>query len=265
MIFVKGLGVHTPSQADAYLRDLYENYGHIGEQFVRVVASNQEIVKTALIKTLNELEIEGNAESHERFWFTSAAAAITAGEICVMCKWIHYDLAYLRKWFLKVQLPFMRGFVKEQTETNDPVTVLSDYMNYIAANIIRTFTMPGTEPEAKRTNLMDPQVHGDIRAHQHMESGIMHVLSHDFKVYCAKRSRFDQEILKDLAIKGIVTSTDAKQTLGKFTGRGLGQAKCFTVDLRHPLIAATPQVAEIQGKVDSSNVHHLHKVPQTKE
>lgn len=260
MTFTKSslLGVHTPMEADEYLLALFENYGHIGEHFIRVVTANLPKVKKAVLKYLRQLCIDGNVQGEERFWFAEAACALVAGDIAKTLGLLDYDLDYLRNWFLQFQLPFMRAFTTEQVSVNSPLTVLTDFLYHINGNtvVIETYD--------DRRDIVGVPVKpmGDLKAQFVKNTGVITVLKSAFVNYCMQKKRFSQEIIKDLAASGAIISASTKVVLGQGTDFHRARAECFTVNLNHPDLASlAPQLIEAQGPVKVSNVSKLRAVP----
>ena len=242
--FQKGLGVHQPVEADAYLLDLYENYGWIGENYMRLVVAKIPQVRAAVVKTSRELAEAGGAKSHERFWFSDAACALVAGDIAGKLGYVNYDLRHLREWFLKSQLPEMRGTIQTQTEASSPVAVLMDYISHINPNILQTRKLG-----AVGANNMQTEFRGQLIAHHLMDQSILYILKQDFQTYCQRTSRFYADILRSLHKLGVVSQVDKRVTLGEGTPLAKGRAYCFTVNLAHPDIASI-KIGDVHQKGD---------------
>lgn len=232
--FDTDLGVHTPMEADAYLLDLFENHGFIGENFMRLIVAKREQVKAAVRKTQDELATAGGMKSHERFWFSGAASSLVAGDISGKLGYVRYDLPFLREWFLQSQLPEMRGTIKDQTTATSPLATLMDYLAHINGNILRTKRFPGREGSYP----IDDHFRGQLLAHQLIDQKQINVLKQDFRDYCTKVGRYSQEVLSTLSRSGVVTGADRRLVLGEGTDLAKGRAWCFTVNLAHPDIAA---------------------------
>ncbi len=231
--FEKGLGVHQPTEADAYLLDLYENYGWIGENYMRLVVAKIPQVRAAVVKMSRELSEEGGAKSHERFWFSEAACALVAGDIASKLQYVVYDLRHLKDWFLNFQLPYMRGTIQTQAEASSPVAVLMDYIAHINPNILQT----RKSGEIGR-NMMQAEFRGQLLAHQLVDQDLLYILKQDFQTYCQRSSKFYADILRSLHRAGVVSQIDKRVALGEGTPLAKGRAYCFTVNLAHPEIAS---------------------------
>ena len=231
--FEKGLGVHTPMEADAYLLDLFENYGWIGENYMRLVVAKIAQVRAAVVKTSRELSEAGGAKSHERFWFSEAACALVAGDIANKLQYLTYDLRFLRDWFLNFQLKEMRGTIQTQAEASSPVAVLMDYIAHINPNILQT-----KRSEEVGRNLMQVEFRGQLLAHHLVDQNILYILKQDFQTYCQRASKFYADVLRSLHKLGVVSQLDKRVALGEGTALAKGRAYCFTVNLAHPEIAS---------------------------
>jgi hypothetical protein len=240
------LRVHRPMEAEEYLIGLYENYGWIGENYMRVVVAKLDKVRAAILRKKNELADRGSQVSHERFWFSDATAAFVAGDIVRKLEYVVYDLDYMQDWFLKEQLPQMRGGISDELEASSPLAVLMDYFSHINPNILQTKKHPGMP----KPNVL-PEFRGQLLAHHMIEQNIIHVLKQDFRIYCQRRGRYSQEILRILFDEGIIISLDRKIALGEGTDLAKGRAWCFTVNLAHPKVATIMPELVVQTKATS--------------
>ncbi len=231
--FDNDLRVHRPLEADTYLLGLFENYGWIGENFMRLVVAKSDKVRAAVTRKTNELAELGGQKSYERFWFSDAAASLVAGDIAAKLEYVVYDLRYMQDWFLREQLPELRGTIAEEMDATSPLAILMDYLARINGNILQTKKYPGMP----KPNISDT-FRGQLLAHHLIEQDIIHILKQDFRSYCQRIGRYSAEVLKKLAQIGVVTTIDRRVCLGEGTDLAKGRAWCFTVNLAHPSIAS---------------------------
>lgn len=252
--FDNDLRVHKPLEADAYLRGLNENYGWIGENYMRLVVAKLEKVRLAILRKTEELAELGGQRTYERFWFSKAAASLVAGDIAHKLEYVRYDLPFLQDWFLKEQLPEMRGTIVEEIEATSPLAVLMDYLAHISGSTLQTRKYQS----ALGRNMPTEAFRGQLLAHHLIDQNVIHILKQDFRSYCQRIGRYSSDILQKLFQSGVVISIDRRVALGEGTDLAKGRAWCFTVNLAHPSIASVlPKLATVQvvaGQSEKSTV-----------
>ncbi len=238
---------HRKHEADAYLRELKQNYGHIGEAFLYHVMRNRDAIEKRIHAKQREIDEAAHIRSAERFWSADAAAHIVAGEIAYEHGLLPFDVAAIQRWALEKQIPQMRGIVRDEYAT--PLGVLSEYLESIQGNMVVTARMSGASQMTTGVNvLMKP--HGQLLAHYDMTDRTMWVLKKGFKDYCLRAGANYLKILSDLgtpkadgqgAVSKIISNANIRKVLGAGTDQAKAQTWCFMVDMDHP---------EISGAVD---------------
>lgn len=231
-------GVHEKPDADEYMRELQKNYGHIGPAFAAYVVQNHAAVEARVHAVMREMDRLLNIEASERFWSAYVACCLVAGEIAKKLGLLNFDLEAIKRWLIHVQLPHMRGIIKE--EYLEPISILADYLESIAGNIIfvEQAVFTGTpEPYVKH------RPHGSLLAHYDIENAQMYVLKDGFKRYCAKMGASMHKILGELNtvrrdmrgnLTKVVLERTTKKTLGSGTEYAKAQSSVFVIDMSHP-------------------------------
>lgn len=238
IIFTAG-SIHQKYEADDYLHDIKENYGHIGEVFMTYVLQHQPVIHQRVRAVMRQIDAQCKIQSSERFWTAYIAVVIVAGEIANELGIIKYDVQRLWKWAVDVQVPSMRGMVLE--EYTNPIGVLADYLEAINGDMI-VVEKPhnGNIPNVPRV----PR--GQMVAHWSREDRAMWVLKKAFKDYCAKIGANSTKILTELAepkldrngnMSRVVTHKNIKKVLGAGTEYAKAQTWCFVVNMAHPDIS----------------------------
>lgn len=241
--------VHTKAEADAFLYELKQNYGHLGEVFLAYVLRNRDAVVARVRAKMREIDEEAGIQASERFWSATIACALVACEIANELGICHYDVVYMRLWAVTVQIPAMRGIVK--AEYADPVQILSDYLEQITPNMVVMEPVTGTQVGGSRLYAAKKPV-GALLAHYDKSEQVMYVLKKGFKDHCARIGANSLRILTDLnGLRGegrIVPTPLAKRTLGAGTEFAKGQSVCFVVNMAHPEIAgAASSLKVVEG------------------
>ena len=232
-------GKHTKPEADAFLRDVKQHYGHIGPQVIAYVVRNRAKVEKRLHAMMKKIDVEASVQASERFWSAYIASVIVIGEIAFNLGLIPFDMAALYRYALDVEIPAQRGTVTEQYSS--PVGVLADFLETVHGNILvttKTQFSGRLEPHIKR------HPHGALLAHYEMYDRQLLVLKTGFRAYCQKVGASSQGILDELHKQSadgtrIITNKNIKRTLGAGTDYAKTQSWCFVINMDHPDIADT--------------------------
>lgn len=265
--------VHTKGEADEFLRQLRANFGHIGEMFTHWVVRNRAAVEKMVQAAMARVDADGHIQSSERFWSAVIASVLVAGDIAKMLGLCSYDTAAIKQWALEVQIPYMRGVVKE--EYRDPLAVLTDYIAEKQGNIIvvgkATAIGVNTTGQhvAGETEYAVNRPNGALLGHYEARSGTLHLLKQGFKDHCSRIGAVSTRILDELAearpISGqtarpIITNRHKRFTMGKGTELAKGQVWCFTIDMTHPEIAGAQPTLVAGGNPTSAPAGNLKVV-----
>lgn len=247
--------VHTKAQADEFLRELEQNYGHVGEVFANFVVRHRELIEKRVQHWVRVVDERCSIISAERFWSAVIAPVIVAAEICDHLRLMKYPEQAILEWIERVQIPYMRGVVSE--EYRNPVAILTDYIAEKQGNIVivdkATTIGANTSGQhvASDTAFAINTPHGALLGHYDIKTGILVLLKQGFKEHCMKLGTSASRILEELsaprAVGGgtprkIVVDRNARRTLGAGTPLAKGQTYCFVVDMKHPEIAGLQPV-----------------------
>lgn len=262
--------VHSKLEADEYLRELKLHYGHVGEIFAAFVVRHRAAVAKRLHQVMAEVDIEARIASSERFWSANIAAVSVAAEIAQALQLLPYDPAYVRRWAVEAQVPYMRGIVKEEYRT--PLSILTDYIAQKHGNIVVVDRATGIgantagQAVASDNAFAVNQPHGALLGHHDLKTGVLVLLKQGFKEYCSMIGASCTRILDELTQphydgKKIVLDKACRRTLGAGTNLAKGQTWCFLVDMKHPEIAGVaPTIAATGGTPTSPAAGNLKVV-----
>ena len=240
--------VHKKHEADAYLAELKDNFGHVGEVFMAYVITHYEQVAERVRAKMRQIDEEADVQSSERFWSAAAACTIVAGEIARELGLLAYDTERMYRWLIDQQFPHMRGVVVAEYTT--PVGTLADYLETISANIIVMDRKHGSAAYVLRA----PS--GQLLAHYDMADKTMLVLKKGFKDYCMRVGANSTKILDDLAAPKvdemgkttrIVSNKNIKKTLGAGTEYAKMQSWCFVLNMAHPEVTGVVDLGVVSG------------------
>lgn len=245
--------VHKKSEADDYLMELNENYGHLGEVFVAHVLQNRKAVEKRVREVMREIDEEGEIAGAERFWSAAAAAVIVAGEIALQLGLLSYDVVAIRRWVMDKQLPMMRGIVRE--EYSSPLGILTEYLESINGNTIIVQKSSGQQMFGSSVTTMN-KPHGQLLAHFDTSERVIWVLKKGFKDYCVRVGANFLKVIEELSepkvdagghSNRIITNKHIRKVLGAGTEMAKAQSWCFTVNISHPEVSGQIDLTVIEG------------------
>lgn len=222
--------VHTKPQADDFLHDLKENYGHIGEAVLALAIKHQKEVENLIREEMRRIDVDATIEPGERFWSTPAAGFALA-RFAKKHGLMPYDVDFVRDWFVTKQIPYMRGIVVEEYAT--PAGALADYLEHINNNIIVMSKATG----AFGGDLVSRPPHGELLARYEKDDSTMWVALKPFKDWCVRQGLNHRKIIEELAQSRAITSTNLKKVLGAGSEFAKAQSRVFIVNMGHPDIS----------------------------
>ena len=274
--FVK-TNVHTKAEADTFLREIEQNYGWIGEAFIAFVVRNIELVRNAVQRVMQQIDEEAGIQAAERFWSAPLAVALVACDIANALGLLDYDRELVHRWYVDVQIPYMRGVVSEEYRT--PLAILTDYIAEKHSNIVvvdRTSSMGvntgGAKVPSETSYVVGRPPSGPLLGHYDMKSQTLYLLKQAFKEHCGRIGAASTRVLDDLyapreagarTLKRIVPDRSARRTLGAGTELAKGQSWCFAVDMSHPEISGATPLSTVQGgaQAPTAPAGNLRSVP----
>lgn len=251
--------VHRKTDADHYLMELKQNYGHIGEAFLAHVMQHRATIEQRVRAVMQDIDLTAHIQSSERFWSAAIAAILVAAEVSAERGLLSFDAAALRHWVLNTQIPYMRGVVSEQYTT--PIGILAEYLEQINGDILVAARM---QANANITNVIKAP-RGQLLAHYDTEERVMWVLKKGFKDYCVRTGANFLKILDELSIPSleesgkphrVLASKHVRKVLGAGTEYAKAQSWCFAINMDHPevsgvvvpkLVTTTPKVLKLTG------------------
>lgn len=247
--------IHQKYEADEFLHGLKENYGHVGEVFMRYVIDNLDDIKTRVRSKIKQVDAAAGIAASERFWSATIGTVLVAGEIAQDLGLLSYDTDRLYDWVVATQLPHMRGVVSH--EYADPLAVLTNYLAEISGNTVVTerVEMGG---DGGHVTAVRRKPHGAVLAHLDLSKNICHVLKQGFRGYCMKLGANQLQIVKELN-KGpnfgskIVSDVNTRRVLGAGTDYATAQAYCFTVNMAHPDVSGKVPLSVVSTPQDTSD------------
>jgi hypothetical protein len=244
-IIFKANGVHSKPEADDFLLQLRENFGHLGELFVTYVLKHRRDIEKRVRQVMREIDETAHISSAERFWSAVAAVVLVTAEIALALGLTPFSVEALKAWLINHQFPAMRGVVRE--EYSDPLSVIADYLSSANANIIVT----NKTGQNNLTSVQHVPHTGAVLGHYDKSDQMLYVLKTGFKDYCARRGASALTIINDLhEPRGgarIVCQKHTRRTLGAGTEYAKAQTWCFAINMAHPDVSGVINLEVVQG------------------
>ena len=246
-IFFPALSEEFKPEADAFLREIKENYGHIGPAFLALYMARREEIDEMVRATMAAIDRQFRIAAPERYYSAQIAAALVAGKLALEAGLLPFETEPVREWLLGPQLAEMRGVIVAEKVAQGPAAVLASFLNDKMAQTITVF------PQTQAGNINpDREPKGAIVAHQDKAKQTIDVRKDAFRRWCDERYHNGLHILGELQRMGIIIAADRKVTLGRDTPYAAGRTVCFTIDMTHPEFAAAgsavSKVVKFPGK-----------------
>lgn len=257
--FRRGI-IHTKAEADDYLHELRENYGHIGEVVMTYVMQNRAQVEQLVRDEVRRIDGICDIQPSERYWSAPAALAITFGRIAQQLGLLAYDVDQIRNWLVTMQIPYMRGIVVDEYTT--PLTAVADYLEHINPN-----TLFVTKTTAFGTTSILPvrTPHGELLARYDIDEKMMWVSYKGFKDWCLKQGINHRKVIEELSVakldenntpQKVIVSTTRKKVLGMGTDLAKAQSRVIILNMSHPDMSG---VVGVQDSGAEQKVVKLHR------
>jgi len=244
--------VHTKAQADTYLAELKEHYGHVGEAFITYVVTHRQEVQQRVRGIMQSIDTRMNISGGERFWSAVAAVACAACEIGAELGLLPYDVRTLWAWLSREQIPFMRSAMADQYLS--PVSILAEYLESINANMLVLQTSSPAVSMKWQSNMptiIRQPTSTQLLARHEIDKGLMWVQKKGFKDYCVRLGHNYTTITRTLIDDKIISAKAIQKVLGAGTDYAKGQSSCMLVNMFNTLLSGELAAAEKLRSPDS--------------
>jgi hypothetical protein len=211
-----------PDAARQFRYDILDNFGHIGEAFMKHVLPNYDRVLEAYRSEQTAFDKLAKWRPNERFWSADCAAVLATARLAKQLGLLPYDPEPIIAWLLTEQLPLMRGSLVDQYPSS--TEVITSYINTLIDNMVII-------PDGNVNVLKEPR--GVVKARYESDNGRMWLSRDAFRHYCDIRNAPYMQYMHELSVARIVTSRTERKVLTSGTTLTTARTWCFVVNMQH--------------------------------
>ena len=195
----------TKAEADAAFTQVFpKNYGIAGEEFMRYVVPNKDSVIARLKELHKHFDLLIGANSKERFYSATFAAAFTGAEIANKLGLIDIPLEPVMEWAKKLITETRTVIAKSTpvTDTGRYEIVVNEYWNQIIAQVL-VVNAGDTQTDQ---NLLNQQslkpVIGSLKGRYEVKTKTLYLAAGDFDLWLRERRMPSSQIVAALKERG---------------------------------------------------------------
>ncbi len=207
-----------PAEGEAMYKDVQNNYGHFGPEFVQYVINNKAVIAADYAQIKDKLDKSAELTNVNRFWSGGCAAILTGALAAKRLGLISYDLKKLFKWVVGM-LTRVKAFVDDSTASVQ--TLVTEFATENWGSILK---IKSTET-AHATDGIVPMVipeqnpRGTFVARFETDTSMFYIVPKSFKTWLG-----DQKLDYTSTVDGMKNQMGAKRVkvrLGKGTNFNL--------------------------------------------
>ena len=236
-------------EAEAHMHKVLQCYGWIGPAALERYLKHRDYVDGCIRDVMAKIDRKLGLTGPERFWTAVIAVALVYGEFAASFGLVPFDLARLRDWLLNVQLPAMRGSVKESAAAQTADQLLGEFLNDNQAKTIQTNS---DVVQHTQFSVTDPR--GELVAEYDRATSVIYVRRDVFRRWLGDRKQNALQVISDLRATGAVAKLEVQRILGEGTLYARLRVGCLVVDMTK--VSTQPHAISV---APTSNVIPLRK------
>lgn len=233
--------------ADAFIRTMKANYGHVGPSFLQAIMPRYDAVKALVERNIDMItrRVDAVNSSAERLWVACIASAYTAAQIAQQLGLIDFPFESDLAWMIN-HLGEQRESIKETRSSAQDLLSAFLEKHFGHALIL----------SAKQASTLDNVSHrplGSLYIRHELDVGLMYVARSAILEYCGEVRIPMKGFEKTLMSEGIVLQRNVQKVLGADTIFAKGQTRCWRIDATK--LAGTLTLAEqaiAQQRIDDA-------------
>jgi len=228
---------------------IHENFGHAGEVYAKYLVRNIDVVKFAIDKMREKIDLRAKVRGDERYWSAVASASLVGGAIAKSLGLIKFDVVPPMEWVIKV-IRNMRG--DKDDLVGDPVGILGQFLDEHASN--RLLVKGDYRPRGICTIIEAPR--GPLLIRYELDSKILYLSRAAFKTWVARRFGSYTQIKTELEKKKILRDANKPKCLGSNTFYDSASQPCWMIDMKNPKLGAVVEnLVEVADALAKAPLH----------
>tara|TARA_R110002167_G_scaffold117114_2_gene292798 strand:- start:5215 stop:7941 length:2727 start_codon:yes stop_codon:yes gene_type:complete len=200
---------------DIFPPDLHNNYGHIGVEYAKYLASNASYVEAVVKKAQAYLTKKLDVKQDERFWLATTSTLLAAAIISSKLGYTKVDPKAFGEWLINEYRKSRACLHREDAPKRRSWDWVTEYLASHSGQMVVTDHLSGRDKKGFGNILYEPK-HGTIIG---TEGGNrIRLMRKSFSVWLYKQGADPTAIIKLLKIDGAV------ETRAQYTGGTQGQA-----------------------------------------
>ena len=234
-------GVEAKIGADNFLRQINQNYGHVGPVMMKFVTMHYEKVAKGFIKNVAMVDrlLNSSNASAERYWSATVAAAYTGAQIACSLGLLDYPYENDLKWMVE-HLVQQRTSIREGSAT--PQDILAEFLeNHISNTLILS---------AKASSNLDCVVarpYNALLVRHELDTNVIFLSRTAMMEYCTEVKTSFRKLEQALEAAGIIVARNLQKVLGADTAYAKGQLRVWKIDAsKLSGVATAPALQAVQ-------------------
>jgi hypothetical protein len=239
----------SPAYAEELLKELFENAGHVGREFLEFVVRNVEWCQQKIKEWQDRIYKNTNFRQKHRFYVRTLVAAAVAGEVCeALGGLLPVDFRKVMHEILREQGALTGQERPEEVQGGDGIEALHQFLSQNLRGLMRVHGpyVPGTPLTPPITAPADQLV---IR--YEMSNGRIYFPTRVFRDFCTKNGFSFSDCIEKLEESKFVLHHDRHASLGAGTTVPGVRTRCVELDFKHPMSTQMPRlITEQEGQND---------------
>jgi len=231
---------HLKRAADEFINGILENYGHIGEAFMRFVVEHREVVTQTVRDMVIKVDEKGSLTPAERFLSADIACVLVACKISHDLGLLPFKWKTIRDYAMIELIPKMRGIIAE--EYLNPTTFLCGLIDDVLEEAVITSHLPGS------TSVDRCPPNGAISARYERSNKTLWVTLDRVKLQAVRKRVDYSHFVQQLMDMKLILDKNVRKTLGAGTDFSGARAYTYVIDMSRPELAEQVEEAVKKAK-----------------
>lgn len=217
---------HSKETADEMFRELYDNYGAAGREYIAYITKNADSVRSMLGKLQKTLDKRCNLSRRDRYWSICLTATIGGLFLAKHLGLVKFDIDGVINW-VAGKIGSMRSEIS--ASTSDASEMVGRMLSEVSPGILVTNTFAG-DKNAFVSVIREPR--GAITGRIVVDEGRMYIPATVVQHWAATHFASVRDMIQSAHDKGWLLTNDRPRIyLGRGTTHAAGQTRCYVFNL----------------------------------